>query len=498
MSCENVVNAGKVNRFDTVHIRSVISLALFGFVFLGVEFFFDSHASKVVDARGVLLYQSLILLASVAGLFIYALVEKTLNKRIIYRVVIASNIVGLAALAGIILASGRWLLVSGIIFFVICGITGGFVYFEVANYYTDRKHLTVTVGISYALGLLLQYINYNLVDSAAIRFIMFSVAIAALAVILFPRIDVDAADGEYRTEDKRLHDCQEKSDKNNNVLMAVVLVTVILLMTFIFSALDNVVTLVHAEGRADIGQWPRLFLALSGIAAGVLFDIRDQRFMNQIMYCVTVLSVIAMLVIEFGGAFIIGLIVFYLAAGFFVVYFTTSFINISYNMGWASMWTGAGRAINNIGAGIVGIMTYVITKTPGIMVMSILVIVLLVLISIAVFVLDSIQKRQYRHYDEENVTDDGCIEVRKEKDFGAFADKHKLTAREREVLQKLLVSDGNVQDIADELYISRASLYRHISSMNEKTGTRSRVGLIQYYYGWSEDADDKHSPAEIH
>lgn len=498
MSSVNVVNAGKVNRIDTVHIRSVISLALFGFVFLGVEFFFDSYASRVVDARGVLLYQSLILLASVAGLFIYALVEKALSKRLIYIVLIASNIVGLAALAGIILASGRWLLGSGIIFFVVCGITGGFVYFEVANYYTDRKHLTVTVGISYALGLLLQYINYNLVDSAAIRFIMFLVAVAALTVILFPRIDVDAANGVCVTEDKRICDCQGKSDKNNNALMAVVLVTVILLMTFIFSALDNVVTLVHAEGGADIGQWPRLFLALSGIAAGVLFDIRDQRFMNQIMYCVTVLSVIAMLVIEFGGAFIIGLIVFYLAAGFFVVYFTTSFINISYNMGWASMWTGAGRAINNIGAGIVGIMTYVITKTPGIMVMSILVIVLLVLISIAVFVLDSIQKRQYRYYDEENVMNDGGVEVRKEKDFGAFADKHRLTAREREVLQKLLVSDGNVQDIADELYISRASLYRHISSMNEKTGTRSRVGLIQYYYGWSADADDIHSPAELH
>ena len=106
MSCENVVNSGKVNRFDTVHIRSVVSLALFGFVFLGVEFFFDSYASKVVDAKGVLLYQSVILLASVTGLFIYALLERTLSKRIIHIVLIALNIVGLIALAGIILASG--------------------------------------------------------------------------------------------------------------------------------------------------------------------------------------------------------------------------------------------------------------------------------------------------------------------------------------------------------------------------------------------------------
>lgn len=66
-----------------------------------------------------------------------------------------------------------------------------------------------------------------------------------------------------------------------------------------------------------------------------------------------------------GGAFLIGLIVFYLAAGFFVVYFTTGFINVSYTMKWQSFWAGAGRTINNIGAGIVGVISYVIVKTPG-------------------------------------------------------------------------------------------------------------------------------------
>ena len=41
-------------------------------------------------------------------------------------------------------------------------------------------------------------------------------------------------------------------------------------MTCIFATLDNAVTLVHAAGKADIGQWPRLLLACSGLAAGVI------------------------------------------------------------------------------------------------------------------------------------------------------------------------------------------------------------------------------------
>lgn len=494
MSGERSVDVEKINNnekgFEPAHIRSVISLALFSFVFLGMEFFFDSRAAEFVDARSVLLYQSVILLASAVGLFIYALIERYVGSKIKQIIIITLNIVEVAALAAIILCSGKLILLYGIIFFIVCGVMGGRVYHDVSRDYTDRKHLTVIVGISYALGLLLQYINYNLIDNVILRMVMFSLAIVALAVILFLARDEYAEADTYMVDERNKTDCKEKCDETtpDSGSVAVALVMVVLLMTFIFSALDNVVTVVHAEGGADVGQWPRLFLALSGVAAGFLFDIKDQRFMNQMMYCVTVLSVIAMLIIEFGGAFIIGLIVFYLAAGFFVVYFTTGFINVSYGMHWSALWSGAGRAVNNIGAGIVGIISYMLIDSPGIMVMSVVVILLLVLISIAVFVLENLQKEQYRRYDEEKVTKSAeNSNARVEVDFECFADAHHLTGREREVLQKLLVSDGSVQDIADELYISRASLYRHISSMNEKTGTKTRVGLIQYYYGWHEE-----------
>ena len=494
MSGERSVDVEKINNnekgFEPAHIRSVISLALFSFVFLGMEFFFDSRAAEFVDARSVLLYQSVILLASAVGLFIYALIERYVGSKIKQIIIITLNIVEVAALAAIILCSGKLILLYGIIFFIVCGVMGGRVYHDVSRDYTDRKHLTVIVGISYALGLLLQYINYNLIDNVILRMVMFSLAIVALAVILFLARDeyAEAEVDTYMVDERNKTDCKEKCDETtpDSGSVAVALVMVVLLMTFIFSALDNVVTVVHAEGGADVGQWPRLFLALSGVAAGFLFDIKDQRFMNQMMYCVTVLSV--MLIIEFGGAFIIGLIVFYLAAGFFVVYFTTGFINVSYGMRWSALWSGAGRTVNNIGAGIVGIISYMLIDSPGIMVMSVVVILLLVLISIAVFVLENLQKGQYRRYDEEKVTKSAeNSNARVEVDFECFADAHHLTGREREVLQKLLVSDGSVQDIADELYISRASLYRHISSMNEKTGTKTRVGLIQYYYGWHEE-----------
>ena len=49
------------------------------------------------------------------------------------------------------------------------------------------------------------------------------------------------------------------------------LVILVALMTRIFATLDNAVTMAHAKGTMDIGQWPRLLLACSGLAAGWIF-----------------------------------------------------------------------------------------------------------------------------------------------------------------------------------------------------------------------------------
>ena len=68
-----------------------------------------------------------------------------------------------------------------------------------------------------------------------------------------------------------------------------------------------------------------------------------------------------------------------------------------------------------------------------------------------------------------------------------FVQAYSLTEREKEVLQVLTESDGNVSELASTLCMSRSALYRHISAINEKTDTSSRIGLIQFYYSWSED-----------
>ena len=75
--------------------------------------------------------------------------------------------------------------------------------------------------------------------------------------------------------------------------------------------------------------------------------------MNHIMYCVMLLSTVCIAVFEFSGPFLIGLIIFYMSAGFFAVFFTTAFMVFARYTKIPELWAGIGRVVNNITAAVI-------------------------------------------------------------------------------------------------------------------------------------------------
>ena len=67
-------------------------------------------------------------------------------------------------------------------------------------------------------------------------------------------------------------------------------------------------------------------------------------------------------------------------------------------------------------------------------------------------------------------------------DLEEFIRKYELTDREKDVFYELLKPEAKVEQMAEELFISRRTLQRHISSIYEKCGVSSRVGLITLIY----------------
>lgn len=120
-----------------------------------------------------------------------------------------------------------------------------------------------------------------------------------------------------------------------------------------------------------------------------------------------------------------------------------------------------GRTVNNLCAILIGSFSVALIQSGDSTKIMIASIGLLVLISIAIYIYTVMGQTDVELPDQERKQEE-------EQDyFSAFADTYALTEREQEVLKMLLASDEEVQEIANRLYISRAMLYRYISSLNK-------------------------------
>ena len=473
--------------FSKERFKYIIILALFNYIFLGTEYLFDNIVGDI-KPQSVVTAQSYILGASVLGFLFFAIIKKYINKKLKYGLLSAFVVVETLLFALMEYSeSYGFVVITGCVMFALFGVMGSAVYYIASVYLKSNRNVASTIGLAYGLGIMFQFGDNNIVAAKIARLIIFAIVLVVwIAIILNLYLEENAESQNEKsrkvryekTESKNI-ECKNTTSKNaeykNSRITAIVLIITIMLMACIFSTLDNIVTYYHSKGIMDIGQYPRLLLAISGVVAGVLFELKERKLMCLIMYSVTLLSTICMLVITMGEPFIIGLVVFYLSAGFFPVFFTTAFVNLSFEMKTPELWAGMGRAANNLCAVLMGTVFFSFFNSTNMLSNSIVIIILFVFVSI--FMAIYYGKNSKKSYVAESLeSNDNKMEN--------FVQQFSLSKRECEVLETLLKSDKNVKEIAQELYISRAALYRHISNMNEKTDTKSREGLIKFYYQW--------------
>lgn len=144
----------------------------------------------------------------------------------------------------------------------------------------NDKYLARLIGISYMIGILLQFANNNIVHSEMIEAVILSAFLIVLICLLIKSKPMGENASASTGDEEVSNNFKENTKGTTSGLFLILLVV---LMTCIFSTLDNAVTLSHVTGTMDIGQWPRIFLAFSGLIAGFLFDINNRKFMNLIM-----------------------------------------------------------------------------------------------------------------------------------------------------------------------------------------------------------------------
>lgn len=501
-------------------IRSVILLALFYFLFLGSEYLFDNSIIYHTDSHGVVIAQSYILGISTLGFLFYPVYKYLTVKTaagLKYLGIFFCFLVGTVCYFLINRHPGYALtLTAGCVLFFLLGILGSSIHYLCSLLLIQDSLLSAVVGFGYAFGVLLQFISNNFVSNTAISALILCLSLALLLFLL--------------TRIRLKHTVRSDAPLKNRILTShplrtgILLSGIIALMTCIFSTLDSEMTLLHASGELNLGSLPRLLLALSGICAGILFSKIRERYQNLFMFCVMLFSTICVVLLQAGGSILISCIIFYLSAGIFAVYFTVSFMSLSYHTRVPELWAGLGRAINNLCAVCISRLTMMLVSSGNPAVIYTVTLVIFVITGIALFVytiqadtyvapsdptlhaMDILSGSAVASSEDSQHLFSGSSDCHtkstapvipaspgpsrpsstsdRELHFRQFSDHFALTDREKEVLKVLLTSDKGMQELADRLYISRTMLYRHVASLNEKTSTKSRISLIQFYYSW--------------
>ena len=520
---------------DRQSFQSLSALALFTFAFLGSEFFFDSRIGLLISAEGVVGAQAMILGASVVGFLAYAPISKLAGGRRALRAVEAVG--AIAALVTIAVAeSALAMQIAGCIAFFLLGSLGAEAHWSMARAFEGSPSLAKGAGAAYAAGILLQFLSNQFVPAGMAGAAVLCVGVAALAVFaageqgcepanqkdngatseqiggavasksseiktqqdqaIRPRLvaqpkkarpeqtDAGSPDQANRPSQASPDSPQQATpDAARPAIRAVWLLALVVLLACMFSTLDNVVTLANAQGSISVETWPRLFLAASGLAAGVLFDIRERRYMGFVMFAVTVLSTISILAVEAGASPVIGLIVFYVSSGFFVTFFTTTFLQLAPRMRTPQLWAGMGRAANNLCAFTVSGVSMMLTQSSiaAVMIASL---ILFVLVSVAfvgagLFRLPStVGEREAIQAGLAAAAAPTLEEVQAE-----FISRSGLTPREEEVLRAVTADERPLKQVADDLGISLRMVQRHLTSIYSKTDTQTRAGLTRAFFG---------------
>ena len=538
-------------------LRAISMLAVFTFLFLSTEYFYVNQIAQNASSARTVNVQNYALGVSAVGFCLYPLLFRFFRDRLHSAVFFALAMLAIVCfgILGSPVAPGL-LTAAGMLLFLVLGILGNAVHYHFLCEISDKKYFARMVGISYGFAILLQFLNNSLISSALAEQLLLCTALLFIVFFLF-RFQhreasyssqmPDAANSIPQVSDAT-NPCPQVSDTTNPcpqmpdasacaasgstdsqhklpapsasgaLPQLVLLIFLVIFMTCIFSTLDNTVTLGHADGTMDIGQWPRILLACSGLAAGFLFDLHNRRFMNLIMYCIMMLSTLSVAILQLGGSFLIGLIVFYLSSGFFVVFFTTSFLALSEDTRCLRLWAGMGRAVNNAGAALVSNLSLSLIASNSSITLIITALVLFATVSILIAAysmlnvpgvqtetggtmthkMQAAYEANASHNTKAALGNDSSAstvsDISSDPDypqnttnadpFSTFSTAFSLTDREQSVFDQLVNTEKSIQVIADSLFISRRTCQRYITSIYEKVGAKSRMGLYQSYIEW--------------
>lgn len=359
-------------------------------------------------------------------------------------------------------------LVSAAAALLLTGHIGGCVYYNTAMYFAGSRYTGRMLGAGMAAAILLQFVVQKLAAQSVV--FMLSLLLSAAIVMYF----IIRAPEDWILENPLPY----SSDIGNSPKTAAALIAAVVLMSLVSGMIDSVLTAMHAEQTYDVYGAVRLFYALGLVLAGAVADFRERSWLPIATVCVILLSSICMFFLSDEAGYFAGAALMYLYSGFYVIFFTVTFLDGAPKSRCPELWAGMGRIVRSFSVAAAVLPSLAAYDAWGSTMLAAGSCV--ASIGVLLALLPQIGRAVSGPAQDERRGDDpDKQELSPQERLERYANRCSLTPRETEVLEKLLTTDDDLQGIAGSLFISRRMVQRYVTSIYEKTGTKSRLSLFQ-------------------
>lgn len=445
--------------------RGLVLTALFSsymFVYMVTLTFIDLGSAGIFSPSRQLALHYIDLFLTAAGFFAFAPLARCRFRRRLPAVLGAVYGCGMAVL-GLLKAALPFSL-AAMACALSLGILGGMVYFAMSQAMSQGAGAGKAMALGASAAVALQYLLQGLLSWRLVTAALLAAAFAA-ALFLAARQPRRAADAPA---------APEQVTGRSLMLLALTVVALSVIGTFYDTQMMrlNVET---SYQTYNYYAWPRLSIIVSYLLLGFLGDLHRQRYVPLAAFCVAIFAVFNPILFGEVEDYHLNMCLYYTCLGANIAYFNLMFWHIAPKTRHPALWAGMGRGISGLAEAALAAAHVGDLPLHWIIGLDLLMFVVLVIALAAGGYLLLGAK-----------TAPGA-ELPPEERLRRYAQRCALTPRETEVLELLLTTDDDLKTIAESLYISRRMVQRYVSSIYEKTDTKTRLGLFQQYLHFTAD-----------
>ncbi len=392
---------------------------------------------------------------------------------LICNLVFVAGMIFVMGLAGAVGTS--MLVISCVITLLSLGCLGGAVYYYFAMGFVDHPYMGRLGGIAGAAAFLIQMLVSSFTTSNLTVLILLLIGFVFTAYMTI---------GTHERFDWMFDEPLEYAKKGDPSLpdsraIAAGIIGMFLLYT-ICGLTDTVIVSMNFAGDMSMYAWPRLFGAVGYLVAGFLSDIGRKRWIMLSALCFSILSIPLPFMLQEGHT-LLATCLYYVVAIAQLMFLNVFFWNLAPRTSHQQLVAGLSRILGCISAIILPVFSNAPVMADMVAVV-ILAAATVICIAIGGYFPPAPASRKSSPSGSSDPGASSGAGISEKERLEEFAAQHSLTPREKDVLIPLIESDDDVSIIASNMNTSTRTVYRHINSIYEKTGTETRYALMRYYY----------------